>query len=276
MLPQMRHTASVKSRRTATVHRAPARALLAALLLLPSAGCGGDGEGGAGGGGGGEPGGAEITVLAASSLTDVFEELATGFEEDNDATVTFSFGSSTDLAEQAADGAPGDVLATADDASMGVAEDAGVTGDVVEFASNVLVLVTPPDNPAGITGLDDLDGSTWVRCADDVPCGRVALAVLDDAGVTAEPASLEEDVRSTLDKVTSGEVDAGLVYATDAVAAGDAVKAIEIPGAGQEPTSYFTTTLSQADDEELAQAWVDLVTSDAGRAALTEAGFTLP
>lgn len=276
MLPQMRHTASVKSRRTATVHRAPARALLAALLLLPSAGCGGDGEGGAGGGGGGEPGGAEITVLAASSLTDVFEELATGFEQDHDATVTFSFGSSTDLAEQAADGAPGDVLATADDASMGVAEDAGVTGDVVEFASNVLVLVTPPDNPAGITGLDDLDGSTWVRCADDVPCGRVALAVLDDAGVTAEPASLEEDVRSTLDKVTSGEVDAGLVYATDAVAAGDAVKAIEIPGAGQEPTSYFTTTLSQADDEELAQAWVDLVTSDAGRAALTEAGFTLP
>ena len=67
------------------------------------------------------------TVLAAASLTDVFEELATGFEEEQDVDVTFSFGSSTDLAEQVADGAPGDVLATADETSMGLAEDAGVT-----------------------------------------------------------------------------------------------------------------------------------------------------
>jgi molybdate transport system substrate-binding protein len=267
----MRQTSRVTRRRIAAARLSPAtRALLACLLLLPAAACGGDDADASGG----DP--TELTVLAASSLTDVYEELATGFEEENDAEVTFSFGSSTDLAEQAADGAPGDVLATADRTSIGVAEDAGVTGDVVEFASNVLVLVTPADNPAGVTGLDDLGGTTWVRCADDAPCGRVALAVLDDAGVTAEPASLEEDVRSTLDKVTSGEADAGLVYATDAVAAGDDVATVEIPGADQQPTSYFTATLSQAGDTELAQAWVDYVISDAGRTALTEAGFTLP
>ncbi|KRE93501.1 hypothetical protein ASG76_13675 [Nocardioides sp. Soil774] len=241
------------------------------VLLLPLAACGGAADDGAGPGAHGE-----LTVLAASSLTDVFAQLATPFEEDHDVDVTFSFGSSTDLAEQVADGAPGDVLATADSTSMGIAEDAGVTGDVATFATNVLTIVVPKGNPAGIESLDDLAGSTWVRCADEVPCGKVALAVLDDHGVTAEPASLEEDVRSTLDKVISGEADAGLVYATDAVAAGDDVDAIEIPGAEDEPTSYYATTLEQAGDPGLAADWVTWVTSDEGQAILRDAGFGSP
>ena len=240
-------------------------------LLLPLAGCGDDD-----GNGGDDGGSSELTVLAASSLTDVFEELATTFESDNDVEVNFSFGSSTDLAEQVADGAPGDVLATADEASMKVAEDAGVTGDVETFGTNVLVIVTPPDNPAGIESLADLEGATWVRCADEVPCGRVALGVLEDNAITAEPASLEEDVRSTLDKVIAGEADAGLVYATDAVAAGEDVATIEIPGAESQLTSYFATTLEQSEDADLAQAWVDLVLSDEGQQILEDAGFGSP
>jgi molybdate transport system substrate-binding protein len=243
-------------------------AAAALALVLPLASCGDD-DGGNGGGGGSS----ELTVLAAASLTDVFEELATTFEDEQDAEVTFSFGSSTDLAEQVADGAPGDVLATADETSMQVAEDAGVAGEVETFATNVLVIVTPPDNPAGIESLADLEGATWVRCADEVPCGRVALGVLEDNGITAEPASLEEDVRSTLDKVVSGEADAGLVYATDAVAAGEDVATIEIPGAESQLTSYFITTLEQSEDAELAQEWVDLVLSDEGRQVLEDAGF---
>jgi molybdate transport system substrate-binding protein len=233
-------------------------------VLVPLVACGGgDGE--------------TLTVLAASSLTDVYEELATDFEEEQGGVeVEFSFGSSTDLAEQAADGAPGDVLSTADETSMQVAEGAGVTGDVVTFATNVLVIVTPADNPAGIEGLDDLAGATWVRCADEVPCGRVALGVLEATGVTAEPASLEEDVRATLDKVISGEAEAGLVYATDAVAAGAEVDTIEIPGSEDRLTSYFAATLEGAADADLAQAWVDLLTSATGQQALTDAGFTLP
>lgn len=218
-----------------------------------------------------------LTVLAAASLTDVFEDLATEFEATHDGTtVEFSFGSSTGLAEQVADGAPGDVLATADQTSMQLAEQAGVTGDVEVFATNVLTIVTPPDNPAGIESLDDLEGSTWVRCTDEAPCGKVAAAVLADNDITAEPASLEEDVRAALDKVVSGEADAGLVYATDAVAAGDDVASVAIAGAESEPTSYFTTVLDQSVDTDLAQEWVDLVTSDEGLAILEQAGFGKP
>ena len=246
-----------------------AKTLSVLLLVLPLAACGG-------GGGGEDEGGGELTVLAAASLTNVYEDLGGQFESDHDVDVTFSFGSSTDLAAQAADGAPGDVLATADEASMQVAGDADVTGEVTAFATNVLVVVTPPDNPAGIESLDDLAGATWVRCADEVPCGRVARAVLADHDVTAEPASLEDDVRATLDKVVSGEAEAGLVYASDAVAAGDDVATVEIPGAEERLTTYYVSTLQQSDDADLAQEWVDLVTSEAGQQALTDAGFTLP
>jgi molybdate transport system substrate-binding protein len=248
---------------------------LSLALVLPLAACGGGDDGEDAGGGAGE-GGGTLTVLAASSLTDVFEELANGFEDEHDVDVTFSFDSSTNLAEQAADGAPGDVLATADEASMGIAEDAGVTGEVETFATNVLTIVVPEGNPAGIASLDDLEGTTWVRCADEVPCGTVALAVLEDAGVTAEPASLEEDVRATLDKVVSGEADAGLVYATDAVAAGDDVEAVEIPDAETHLTSYYATTLEQSEDADLAADWVAWVTSEAGQAILGDAGFGSP
>ncbi len=238
----------------------------AALIgaLLPLAGCADDES-------------TTLQVLAAASLTDVFTELGEQFEADHDGVeVEFSFGSSTDLAEQAADDAPGDVLATADETSMTIAEDAGAVDNPATFATNVLVIVAPPDNPAGIATVDDLEGATWVRCADDVPCGRVALAVLEDAGVVAEPASLEEDVRSTLDKVISGEADAGLVYASDAVAAGDDVAAIPIEGAEAQLTSYFIDALDQSEDGDLADDWVELVTGPEGQAALTGAGFTLP
>ncbi|MBL0749470.1 molybdate ABC transporter substrate-binding protein [Nocardioides baculatus] len=248
------------------------RHLAALVLVLPLAACGGGDDGK----GADSTDRAELTVLAAASLTDVFGDLATDFEKEHDADVTFSFGSSTDLAEQVADGAPGDVLATADETSMGLAEDAGVTGEVETFATNVLTIVVPKGNPAGIESLDDLEGSTWVRCADEVPCGKVAVAVLDANGITAEPASLEEDVRATLDKVVSGEADAGLVYATDAVAAGDEVEAIEIPGAEDELTSYYATTLAQSEDADLAADWVAWVTSEEGRAILQDAGFGSP
>lgn len=243
-------------------------AALALALVLPLAACGGADSGSE------ETG--ELTVLAAASLTDVFEQLATPFEEEHGADVGFSFGSSTDLAEQVADGAPGDVLATADATSMGVAEDAGVTGDVHVFATNVLTIVVPQGNPGGVGSLDDLADVTWVRCADEVPCGKVALDVLDAAGVTAEPASLEEDVRATLDKVVSGEAEAGLVYATDAVAAADEVDSVEVAGAEDAPTSYYATTLSQSADPGLAANWLAWVTSAKGRAILADAGFGAP
>lgn len=233
----------------------------ALALLWPLAACGaGDDE--------------TLTVLAAASLTDVFEELAEGFEAEHGVEVDFSFGSSTALAEQAADGAPGDVLATADPEAMAIAQEAGVADDPRQFTANELVLVTGPGS--AVSGLADLAGVAWVRCAADVPCGRAADAVLHDHGVTAEPLSLEEDVRAVLDRVVSGEADAGLVYGSDAAAAGDAVRTERIPGAGRHLASYRVAALDQAEDRDLAAAWLALLTSEEGRLALVDAGFVMP
>jgi molybdate transport system substrate-binding protein len=111
---------------------------------------------------------------------------------------------------------------------------------------------------------------------DTAPCGKVAAALLDDNGVTSHPASLEVDVKAVLAKVTSGEADAGIVYATDAVAAGDAVQVFDIPHADEEITSYPIATLDQSGDPDLAQQFVDLVLSGEGRRVLGDAGFGAP
>lgn len=247
--------------------------LLLVLLLPTLAGCGWAERGAAD-----QRPGETIQVLAAASLVEAFGELAEDYEAGHEGVeVELLLGSSTALAETVADGAPGDVLATADATSMQVAVDAGVTtAEPVVLAENQLVLVTAPGNPAGLGSLADLADVDWVRCADDVPCGRVAVSLLEGAGVTTEPVSLEADVRATLEKVTAGEVDAGLVYASDAVSAGDAVETVEIAGADRVPAVYHVAPLEQAADADLAGDWIELVTSETGRQALADAGFTVP
>lgn len=248
-------------------HRSALRVLTPAVLLglLPLSACGGSEE-------------TELHVLAAASLTEVFTELEDEFERQHERVdVKLSFGSSTTLAENATGGAPGDVLATADETSMQRAVDGGVVaGGPTELATNALVLVVPADNPEDIGSLADLAGTDWVRCADEVPCGRVARALLEDNGITDEAASLEVDVKAVLAKVTSGEADAGLVYATDARAAGDEVITLEVPGSEQELTSYVIAQLEQAEEPELAGEWIDLVTSEVGRKVLEDARFRAP
>jgi molybdate transport system substrate-binding protein len=244
------------------------RRLLALALLLPLAACGG--------GGGGDD--TTITVLAAASLTETFTDLAADFEAAHDGvTVRLAFDSSATLAEQAVGGAPADVLATADSATMDSARDA-LAADPEVFATNTMVLVTPADNPAGITSYDDLAAGdvTYVVCVDTAPCGKVAASLIETTGLTAEPASLEVDVKSVLAKVTSGEADAGLVYATDAVAAGGDVQVFEIPGADDAVTSYPIAPLDQSTDADLAQQFVDLVLSAAGQQVVGDAGFGAP
>jgi molybdate transport system substrate-binding protein len=238
-------------------------ALLA--LVVPLAGCGGEDE-------------TTINVLAASSLTGSFTELADQFEQDHGGvTVKLAFDSSATLAQQAVDGAPGDVLATADTTTMDGAVDA-LEGEPQLFATNTMVLVTPADNPAGITGFDDIVNGdvTYVACVDTAPCGKVAAALFADNTVTTTPASLEVDVKAVLAKVTSGEADAGLVFKTDAVAAGDTVQTFEIPHAADEITSYPIAALKQSGDATLAQGFVDLVLSAEGAQVLSDAGFGSP
>jgi molybdate transport system substrate-binding protein len=243
-------------------------AVTALALLVPLAACGGNGHGGSD----------SITVLAAASLTGTFTELADRFEAEHPGVdVKLAFDSSATLAQQAVDGAPADVLATADTATMDSAKDA-LAATPQTFATNTMVLVTPKANPAGITGFEDLENGdvTYVACVETAPCGKVAAALSADNHLTARPASLEVDVKSVLAKVTSGEADAGFVYATDAVAAGNQIETFEIPHAADEVTTYPIAPLNQAKDAELAQEFVDLVLSDQGRQVLRDAGFGKP
>lgn len=221
-----------------------------------------------------------LTVYAASSLTSPFTELGKQFEADHkDAKVRFSFGGSSDLVAQIQQGAPADVFASADTANMDKATgDDLVEGDPVNFASNTLEIAVPPDNPAGVASFKDLSkpGTKVVVCAPEVPCGSAAQKVQDASGVTIKPVSEEQSVTDVLNKVQTGEADAGLVYVTDVKAAGDKVKGITFPESSSAVNTYPIAALADSKDKDLAQQYVDLVTGDAGQQVLAHAGFAKP
>ena len=252
-----------------------ARAATAALLLaLTGAGCS---TGGSNQDATDEPGAEQrLTVLAAASLTETFTELARDLEAEHPGVeVTLAFDSSATLAQQALEGAPADLLATADTRTIESAADALAAAPEV-FATNTLVLVVPAGNPAGIDSVDDLAGATYVACVETAPCGASWAALADEQGIGAEPASLEVDVKAVLARVVADEVDAGVVYASDAVAAGDAVETLDLPGAEEQVTSYTLGLLEQSSEPELAQDFADLVLGETGRGVLTDAGFGVP
>jgi molybdate transport system substrate-binding protein len=245
----------------------PRFAVLATLVaLLPLTACGGGGSD------------TTITVLAASSLTGTFTQLGQEFESAHPGvTVKFAFDSSATLAQQAIGGAPADVLATADTTTMDSAKAVQASTPKV-FATNVMVLATPADNPAHVSSFADLDKSAvkFVVCVPTAPCGAVAQALLDQDHITGKPVSTEVDVKSVLAKLTEGEADAGIVYTTDATAAGDQVATVPIPGAGKQVTTYPIVTLDQSKNSTLAQEFVDLVTGSRGQQVLAKAGFGAP
>ena len=222
----------------------------------------------------------ELVVLAAASLTDTFGALASVFEAENPGVrVTASFAGSSQLAQQVVAGAPADVLATASPGTMATVADAGLTdGAPATFARNAPVLAVPEGNPADVDDLADLAEADLVvaLCAEQVPCGAAAAALLDAAGVVAAPDTLEQDVRGVLTRLSLGEVDAGIVYRTDALAAAAAVDVVDVPGAGQAGTSYLVAPLAGAASPDLATAFVDLVLSPRGRQVLADAGFEGP
>jgi molybdate transport system substrate-binding protein len=218
-------------------------------------------------------------VFAAASLTDVFRELGDQLEAAHPGLdVQFNVAGSSALATQLTQGAPADVFASANEEQMTVVTDAGLAAAPAVFAENVLEIAVPAGNPGGVAGLADFGDPdlTLAVCAADVPCGAAAAAVFADAGVSPRPDTEEEDVKAALTKVQLGEVDAALVYATDVQAAGDDVEGIEFPEAEQEVTSYPIVRLAAAPNPDAAQAFVDLVESDAGQQALTAAGFRAP
>jgi molybdate transport system substrate-binding protein len=250
---------------------------LSALVVLAGSGCN-ENDDGARGSGSGVSGG--VTVFAAASLTESFTRIGNDFQAANPGvTVTFSFAGSSALATQINQGAPADVFASAAPANMKTVTDAGnADGPAATFARNQLVIAVSKGNPRGVTGLADLarPGTKVALCAEQGPCGAAARKALDTAGVRLTPVTLEQDVRAALSKVRLGEVDAALVYRTDANAAAAEVQGLEFPESAGAVNDYPITVLKRAPNRAAAQAFVAYVRSDRGQAVLVAAGFQAP
>jgi molybdate transport system substrate-binding protein len=219
-----------------------------------------------------------ITVFAAASLTEAFNQIGTDFQAKSGVKVSFNFGSSATLATQITQGAPADVFAAASPVTMQTVMDAGNAGTPVDFVSNTLRIAVPTGNPGRITGLADFadESKTIAICAPQVPCGAAAVKVFQVAKITPKPDTLEADVKATLAKVAADEVDAALVYRTDVISAPAKVAGIDFPEAAQAVNTYPIAVLAHTKSPEVAQAFVDYVRSPSGQAVLAKAGFAKP
>lgn len=216
-------------------------------------------------------------MFAAASLTEAFTAVGDAFMLENPGvSVTFEFAGSSDLAGQLVNGAPADVFAAADQKNMAtVVDEATVAGAPEVFATNTLQIVTAAGNPSAVQSLADLADPALVvvLCAEEVPCGRYSRQLLDNAGVSVTPRSLEQNVKGVLSKVSLGEADAGIVYRTDVIAAGDAVTGVDVDPAVAVTAEYPVVTISSSD---VAAAFVAFLLGDEGQRILAEFGFGPP
>lgn len=251
------------------------------ILLVVAVSCGGDDR-------------ATLRVLAAASLTEAFNDVAKAFEAKYPGVeVSLDFGGSQRLRSQLEFGAKADVFASADHVQMELVAEAGLTeGGVEDFASNSLVIIAVPDGQ--VDELSDLahPGVRLALAHEGVPVGRYSRQVLGklaedgflglgigfQASVLANLVSEEANVRNVSQKIGLGEVDAGIVYQTDVVAAqavGD-VWVIPIPATVNVSTRYPITVLQDAPESEFAQAFIRFVLSETGQRLLKEHGFGSP
>ena len=221
----------------------------------------------------------EVTVFAAASLQDAFEELAESFQNAHPGVhITFDFQGSQELVASLNGGASADILATANNSTMTDAANKGLVGEQTEFATNVLTLIVPAGNPAGVTGINDgsLDKADLVICAPEVPCGEATQTLATELGVTLNPVSEEQKVTDVRGKVESGEAQAGIVYTTDAAQAGDKVETIALP-ANSVINHYPIALTKSAANSQAAQAFIDYILSPEGQKVLQDTyGFGAP
>lgn len=246
-------------------------AAAAGLALVSAAGCSSQDEAAA-------P--IDLTVFAAASLTATFQQIGKDFEAEHEGvTVRFTFAGSPDLIQQLTEGAVADVLATADTANMDEAvSEQLIDGTPEMFATNRMEIATPPDNPAKVAGLDDLERADvdLVVCAPKVPCGAAAAQVMTNAEVTVHPVSEESSVTAVLGKVTAGEADAGMVYVTDVINAGDQALGVPIPDDVNVTNDYPAGVVAEAPRSQLAAEFVDHLQAQKAQSVLREAGFGAP
>ncbi|AYG02805.1 molybdate ABC transporter substrate-binding protein [Gryllotalpicola protaetiae] len=259
-----------------------AAAAIGAALLL--AGCAGSGSGASPSSAPAKtsapPTPQTLTVFAATSLTATFNTLGKAFEDANPGvTVQYSYNGTSTLVTQLSQGAPADILASADEKNMQNAVSQNlISGTPVDFATNVLEIAVAPGNPKNITGWADLakPGLKVDVCADGVPCGNATEAVEKATGTTLKPISQEQNVGDVLAKVESGDADAGVVYVTDVKGAGSKVTGVDFPEAQQAINTYPIAATASSKNAALAKKFIAYVTGSAGQKLLKDAGFGAP
>jgi molybdate transport system substrate-binding protein len=221
-----------------------------------------------------------LNVFAASSLTEAFRDEQTALRsQDPSLALTYNFAGSQALVGQIQQGAPADVFASADTKNMQKLVDAGLVEAPKTFARNKLEIAVAPGNPKHITGLGDLEKPGVVLVLEDpsVPAGNYARQAFGMAGLPApKPASNELDVKSALAKLTSGEADAVIVYATDVTAAGKKVTGVTIPDNENVVATYPIAAVKASKNLAVAEAFVDEIVSGSGRQVLQARGFLPP
>jgi molybdate transport system substrate-binding protein len=246
------------------------RFLSVLLLVALTAGCTSGGDG--------------ITVFAAASLTEAFQELAQEFEAQHGIKVELNFAGSNTLRVQIEQGAYADIFASANEEHMCALLRQGYVDESIAFAKNRLVIVVPESNPANIKNVEDLRGDVKLVIANEaVPAGKYAIEALFNlealygAGfaeeVLSRVVSQEDSVKGVLSKVALGEADAGFVYATDALAARGKVRVIELPPEANVSPRYYVGVLSHSKNKELAQEFINFLLSSRGREILQKHGF---
>ena len=230
-------------------------------------------------------------MFAAASLTGAFTEAGQVFSQAHpEVTVSFSFAGSQELATQISQGAPADLFASANQNQMDAAIASGrINADAPQpFVQNRLVVIIPRDNPAGITSLADLanEGVKVILAAAEVPVGQYTLDFLGKASTSSEfPASYqadvlanvvsyEQNVRAVLTKLSLGEGDAGVVYASDVTGAEAAdVIQLDIPDAFNTVAQYPIARLNDSENEDAAAQFITFILSAEGQAILAKYGF---
>ena len=244
-------------------------------------GCSGASEGG------GNPEEATLTVFAASSLTDAIGDLERAFKEQNpDIDVRMNFAASSELLFQIQQAAPADVFASADEAKMDNAVEEGLVKQPVAFASNILVVIVPAANPAGIEEFQDLAGANAkvVLAVEGVPIAEYAEQVLANAdavygegfsqSVLDKVVSREPNVRAAAQRVALGDADATFVYQSDVTEdIRDQVRVVEVPEDLNVVATYPMAAVERSRNPDLAQEWIDFVLSDEGQSVLEGYGF---
>lgn len=216
----------------------------------------------------------QLTVYAATSLTNVFPAI--------DRYEKYSFGGSNALATQITQGAPADVFASANTTLPKQLFQNGLCSKPVVFTRNKLVIVVPRNNPAHIHSIYDLtkSGVKIDIAAKGVPVGNYTLQILQNMNLTnavmKNVVSQETDVREVLAKVSLGEADAGFVYITDAKTVPGKVKTMFLPGWAQPHVKYEIAVLKSSSNQTAAAAFIAKVLSKPGQKLLKAAGFGGP